>query len=452
MSTNPERATALAILVNKGNSNAVDRTGGYNATQQVFVLKGKTRQIVYPYAHRSPKGSISFHVMSPMLVNDSAERNLSYRSKPVWVSVNTDSQVDKSNPNKFYNNNIGLFNEMLKHNIVEGDKTIPNPHNSLLLHSVKYRLHLVPNNLDTMSIQKLEEIRTPFKTLNMQMKKNRAANLAAGGTEASLNEMNAAAYQNYINQTMELFDKGDLILATIYTNPEQDTITPIKSALITMESIVDPWYNGTKLMQRQPVSNIPTLNQFSGVLTITNADMSAMLSDNVNMFGKREFSFQNTDQKGYALTKVGILKTSNSIDIPVLVSIVDVYNNNPNARSRVETFESHLAKGNDTFMVFGKSRPVVRLEKTSANRVGNVIIEITIDNYLIHNINSLNDSVDTDVLSLHDSELDDIMITLSDENVDSIGVVHETNLIAMPNSNSTSDETVSSADDMTQYT
>lgn len=381
---------ATSQLTVGGNENI---NSGINLS--VFLIAKKTRAIMMPYALKTSAGNIHFYGLMPVKFNDPDELNPSYKSRVLWQSFSFDSQQSSKNERIFFNQNAGIVKTFLTPSLTLGDKTFNNPYNKLTLTQAKLHQYLVPNNLDTIDNAVLTMLKQPFNILKSRV----LANEAEGLTGSALVEMNTIAYDEYLAEVENLYTQGLLTLSTIVTTPKVNSIALDIGIDETMDSQSNPFLSANFLLNQQNInlSALPVTNNFRGLIQVTEADMSALLSDNTNMFGKRLMNRNAGEGElpRFALSKVGMIKDFGT-NTPVLVSIIDTYSNNINAKTRVDTFESYLERGTNLFIVEGSIKPIARQVNSNSGRSGNVFFEISIDTYSPYNSTSLSNSIEYD--------------------------------------------------------
>lgn len=382
----------------------------------LLLIKQKTRGIMYPYALRTQAGNINFYGLIPMKLNDPDETNLNYKARTVWLSFSFNSQPSKQEGVRlFYNQNAGIVKTFLTPFHVIGDQKYHNPYNKLNIAQAKLHQYIVPSNIDAIGNERLVILKAPFNKLKQRI----AEHTAQGLTGASLVEMNTVAFNEYIKEVEELYKDGLLTLSTILTTPKPNSIELDIGVDETADAQSNPWLSANFLLNQENVdlSSLPITNSFRGLIQVTEADMSVLNSDNVNMFGKRIMNKNPAEGEipRFALSKVGMIKDY-GINTPVLVSIIDAYSNDTNAKSRVDTFETFLANGVNMFNVEGTIKPIARLTSTNSGRSGNVFFEISIDQYSPYNSTSLTSSLEHDDYRALSFDADEALVATEEVN------------------------------------
>lgn len=381
---NPVQST----LLTGGNENI-----GTSIDLSLFLIAGKTRNIMLQYALLTNAGNVNFFALVPFKFNDVNENDPRYRTKTMWASVSLDSQQSQKDPKVFFNNNIGILKTFLTPSLMHGDKTVGNPYNALHFNSAKLHQYVVPTDIDAITNDMLIELNSPVMELRTKLEKAKAEGLEGD----SLIQINTEAFTTYTDQVKELYNRGLLTLSTIITTPKANSISMSISIDETMQSTSNPWLNANVLLNQAGInlSALPVSNSIKALVQITESDISALFSDNEKMFGERVMNPNAGDQEQtrLALSKVGIIKDFGA-NTPILVSITDGYNSNN--RSRVQALKDQLERGNNMFQIEGTLRPIARHVNSNAGRSGNVFFELLIDTYSVYKSTALNSSIEMD--------------------------------------------------------
>ena len=382
---------AQSTLLTGGNENI-----GTSIDLSLFLIAGKTRNIMLQYALLTNAGNINFFALVPFKFNDVNENDPRYRTKTMWASVSLDSQQSQKDPKIFFNNNIGILKTFLTPSMMHGEKPVGNPYNALHFNSAKLHHYVVPTDIDAIDNNMLIELNTPITTLRTQIEEAKAQGLEG----EMLIQVNTEAYATYTESVKALYDRGLLTLSTIVTTPKANSISMSIGIDETMQSTSNPWLNANVLLNQHGVnlSALPVSNSVKALVQITESDISALFSDNEKMFGERVMNPNAGEQEQVrlALSKVGIIKDFGA-NTTVLVSITDGFNTNN--RSRVQALKDQLERGNNMFQIEGTLRPIARHVNSNAGRSGNVFMELLIDTYSVYKSTSLSSSIEFDAFS-----------------------------------------------------
>lgn len=382
------------------------------AIVDVFLIADRTRVFQYNYATLSNQGTIQFHIAGIFkMIDPRPNVDPKHKDKTVWVSVNKDANKDKDpNVNIYYNSNFGNFLTLMKPTMNFNGVEQANFNNRINLQSSRIKDILVPTDMDavvqTADLQK--KLSAPFVWLYQQVHDIKERKLEAREATSLFIEV----YKQYAEQIAALYNDGELSLTQALINP-----TPNKVAVgFQMESTINLKSNGYmnfKALTSQPnvpLSEIPANNSFTGLIEVTGAPIGALFSDNENMLGQRTITTDTkTGKEIQSLSKVGTIKDYNG-DTNVLVTITDVFGKTDNSRNRVESFEDLIAKGITSFDVTeGFLVPVVRQLNSNGSRSAVIFFELHIQQYNVHNSNSVKRVMETDEfanLGMESVELD----------------------------------------------
>ena len=402
---------AQAILnQNLGAQLAIPTDTNLNSNAALFahIIADVTRKISYYYATIGSNGKINFHVSSIFkTVNDQRNNDPRYRDKRVWISVNTDPQVNPKNPEIHYDDNIAMYLHLMSPMTFHNGKNQPNFNNGLVMADPKIKQILIPSDIDAILQSPLNDKNqnAMLATLNEPFINLRAELAANASTEMSIKDRqreNIEAYKVYTQEVLSLVQQGLLTLSYALINPTANSITPSFQLEETMNASSNYYMNFKDVVtnSKAPINRIPKLNRYQAVIQITDADIGALDSNNAPMLGKRllnENAANQTEeyQERYALSKVGVIKDYNS-DQHILVSIIDRYTDN---RSRVGALEALLDKGVNTFIMSGYLVPVVREIDSNSSRSGNIFFELNVDTYTVFNSQGLHKVMESDQFS-----------------------------------------------------
>lgn len=379
---------------------------------QLFKVAGRTREINYHYAVLNTNGKITFHAMAPMKhVNSKEVRNPQYRDKMVWASFNKDANPNPRNPNEFQNSNYGNLQMLNLLTIPMNGQEYPNFLNCLDLTDYRLKLALVPNNIDNLLKQpeekqadgkpeksKLAKLHEPLRNLINEI--NLTNEDAENMTAEDIVKANRLSFDVYTEEVMELVQEGLLTLSTVYINPIANTVSVGYKTDESMDLKSHPAFNFNILthVEKIQASKIPVANKFKGLIEITDADISALYSDNAEMLGRRVIATnQETGKETLSLSKIGVIKDYNS-DVLVLVTINDSFNDRN--RSRVESLEQNLNKGNNLLYIEeGYLVPVARHLSSNDSRSGIVFMELRVDHYRVHTSSSVKKTLEFDAFA-----------------------------------------------------
>lgn len=390
----------------------------------LFKIAGLTREINYHYAVLNSNGKITFHAMAPMKhVNSNEVRNPQYRDKVVWASFNKDANPAKNNPSEYQNSNYGNFQLLSMLNIPMNGQMYPNFLNCLELQDFRLKTALVPNNIDNLiklndegkeDKSALAKLHGPLKNLleEIQLTEEAKDNM----TSEDVVKANRLAYDVYVEEVTELVKQGLLTLSTIFINPIADKVSAGFKIDQTMNLKSNPLFNFgvIKNLPKIKLTKIPIANKFTGLIEVTEADISALYSDNVTMLGRRVISTnQETQKETVSLSKVAVIKDYNA-DVLVLVTINDSFNDRN--RSRVETLEGHLDKGNNLLYIEeGYLVPIARHVQSNDSRSGIVFMELRIESYRIHTSASVKKTLEFDAFATLGFEPESVDALLLDQ-------------------------------------
>lgn len=399
MNMNPTKAEViearrlLSLNTNPSAATPEDENLSSGVEATLFCIN-LTRAVHYHYAILNANGEISMHVMAPFKTVNTNERNPQYRSKIVWASFNKNVNANPNNANEVQNSNYGNFLLVLAEKLprVSGDGEMSNFLNSLNLYDARLKTALVPNDYEHLSEEALQRLTMPIRQLIAEIKMTESQDIE----KSERAKLNRAAYEIYAQEVLQLVEEGLLTLSTIYINPIQNKVAAAYNLEESLNFLSHPAMNYNHLMNNcsLPISMIPTLNTFRGVVELTGAGIDALLSDNAEMLGLREMSKNRENvevgKEQWSMSKVGIIKDYSN-DVRVLVTINDTYNSNN--RSRVRALEAQLEKGNNLLRIeSGYLVPIARRLQTNDARSGIAFMELRIERYSIHNSNSLKKS------------------------------------------------------------
>lgn len=357
----------------------------YEASQELFLIPGVTRNVFYRYAHLSKANIITFFNLVPVRLHD-PKLKPENRNRTVYLAHSLNSRK--------YTNNEGLqawadsnktmmrafLTKTLRANPNDPNSRVyENPYNQIIMHAGSFQMGLIPHDIN-LTPEILKTINQPAALLEQKWKKLLDHNYQDPSIQAS---QAREIYKEYQNNIRELYDRQMLTLAHVLVANEaslkphigMDSYFKSENPFLNAEY----WLNGNN---DNEMTYMPVLNKVHG--SFVTSDASEFPNSDIKL-GKRPLGntgLQETSKKAFATDRY-----NNKVEVVVRASDNPRTNNNSN-KQRSDSLEA-IAARNQTISVIGSLRLMVKNKGEQGKRNGINLMTVMIDNYNVtHNMNT----------------------------------------------------------------